>query len=1007
MRVLMMPHLDKVRQETESGIRRVVEAYFRYLPAFGIEMVRRREDADVVVVHAGMSDEPADVAACHGLYWSGDYRASRWEFSANANVINSLRAAKVITVPSNWVAMAMQRDMHRTPLVVPHGIDLQDWGEPGENLGYILWNKNRVGDVCDPHPVSELARRFPEGRFVTTFSDQSQPNIEVTGVLDHDRMRQTVKGAAVYLGTTKETFGIGLLEAMASGVPVLGFRWGAAPDVIVHGETGYLAEPGNNEDLAEGLIYCLKHRETLGANARQAVKALTWEAAAAKVAAAYTIAAQPEPATVSVVIPSFNYAGKVGKAIESVLRQTYAELESIIVVDDGSTDDTEGAVFPWQAKDDRVKYIKQANAGVACACNRGIAGSDSKYVCCLDADDTIEPEFLQACVDALERDRSLGIAYTGLMTISADGHEELSRWPGPWDFDAQLQRRNQVPTCCVFRRSMWEALGGYRQRYAPKGAGAEDAEFWLRCGAHGWGAKQVTDAGLFRYSFKTGRVTGDPNYREVDWTELHPWAGKKSDGLHPFASYAKPAFLSHPVRAYDRPAVSVIIPVGPGHEKLVIDALDSLEAQTFRNWEVIIVFDPLVQRVENGHLLPDKAAFDAYTHARDAIAKAYPFARIHCTDLSNSPKGAGFARNAGASLARASFLLFLDADDWLYPEAIAKMLQAWEQDAAIIYTDYVGKTTLTDPAKLDPELQKRIYSYDPATGAAVIGHRSSDYECERAIRQPEEEGEPYLWCNVTCLIPKLWHDAINGFDESLKTWEDIDYHWRMARAGYCYSRLPEELMVYRFNTGERRQLGLASYRSVVEYIRAKYREVPAMGCGCRGGSKNAGAGQVLSSQAAFAQLGAQEQTKAMDENFIMVRYLHPNKGQHMVVGASTKTRYGYRAGGDSFLVHKDDVNGQPHLYEPIGAAPRAPAPPPAAPMPAPISTFSGKPSEASMAVSLQSLPGVTPEIEAQLKDLGRTSLADVKAMTLNQWMRIKGVGKTKGEAIMAALAELT
>jgi glycosyltransferase involved in cell wall biosynthesis len=205
--------------------------------------------------------------------------------------------------------------------------------------------------------------------------------------------------------------------------------------------------------------------------------------------------------------------------------------------------------------------------------------------------------------------------------------------------------------------------------------------------------------------------------------------------------------------------------------------------------------------------------------------------------------GAGAARNLGAMFARAPFLVFLDADDWLYPECLMTMLQAWNMDEAIIYTDYVGKATVDDPSLLAEDLQKNLYQWDEKTKDAIIGYRAGDYNCKKAQIQPEYDEEkvmPYIWCNVTCLVPKAWHDEIDGFDESMETWEDLDYHWRMAKAGKCYVRVAEELMVYRFNTGKRRQEGLHTYPKIVEYLEDKYKEIDIVGCGCSGNRSRAG-----------------------------------------------------------------------------------------------------------------------------------------------------------------------
>ena len=439
MKVLMLPTLKHFRSE-ESGIKRCVEAWCKYGPQFGIEFVGEGDQYDLKVSHAGTNTEGLDCAHLHGLYWSADYAASSWEWKANANVIEAARQAKVITVPSEWVAETIRRDMRRNPVVVGHGIDAADWIHDRPMGGYVLFNKNRKADVCSPEPIGVLAKAFPAQRFVTTFSPTRKwKNIDEIGVIPHDQMKLLVQGAAVYLSTTKETFGIGTLEAMAAGTPVLGYAHGGNLDLIEHGVNGYLAEPGDEDDLIEGLAYCLKHRSVLGANGQEMVKQYTWEKVMEKLAAVYQEALKDEPSTVAIIIPSYDYADQVGRAIQSAVLQTYIEVKDIVVVDDGSTDDTESVVKEWMEKDARVRYLPQQNQGVAIARNNGIASTDTKYVCCLDADDAIEPGFIERCVRELERDNSLGLVYTKIRHILPDGRTGVSPWPGEWDFDDQLK----------------------------------------------------------------------------------------------------------------------------------------------------------------------------------------------------------------------------------------------------------------------------------------------------------------------------------------------------------------------------------------------------------------------------------------------------------------------------------------------------------------------------------------------------------------------------------------
>jgi glycosyltransferase involved in cell wall biosynthesis len=971
-------------RSTESGIKRVIEAYDKYLPNYGFEIVPEdAETYDLVVSHAG-SYVDCDVLHNHGLYWSAEYDSARWELRINANVVASIRQAKEVIVPSSWVAETFQRDMRFTPHVIPHGIDWEEWEHNYQDEGYIVWNKNRMADVCDPYLVGFLARANKDINFVSTFPprDYEGSNLHVTGVLEHSKMKEVLQKAAIYLSTTKETFGIGVLEAMAAGVPVLGVNWGGNSELVEHGVNGYLAEPGDEDGLLAGIDYCLKYRDTLGKNGKEMVKKYDWESAVERVAKVYSMSRIDIPPTVSVVIPSYNYAHKVEGAIKSAVLQSHPP-EAVIVVDDGSTDDTE-AVVKKLVKDNpsnvEIRYIKQENRGVAHARNAGVASaSHSKYICCLDADDAIDQDFLRTCVESLERDRSLGIAYTGLEWEDGDGNTGISDWPGTFNYDEQLRGRNQIPTCCVFRRVMWDRLGGYKQKYAPGGAGAEDAEFWLRAGAYGFNARKVTELPLFYYSWKTGRVSGDPDYKEVDWRVFHPWA---KDGLHPFASVATPENgYSHLVRSYDKPTISVIIPVSEKHIETVTDALDSLEAQTLRDWEAILVWD-------NGQDFSN-------------LTTAYPYIRVVVGDN----WGAGRARNEGAKLARGSFLLFLDADDWLYPEALEKMLKTWEETGDIAYSDYVGKAFMSYE---DAEtLGDRLLYYDEKKEEAVIRHYAFDYECERAVRQPDTK-DMYIWCLITALVPKIWHNGINGFDEEMPSWEDWDYWIRMAKAGKCFRRIEEPLVVYRFYTGGRREAGLHQHKSLVEYMTRKFIGEQAMPCGCRG-SKSAAPMQRAPHQVFPA--AAQDQTQGVssmqDENMVLCVYMSPNQGQHRVVGHATKKNYGYRGGGETFLVHKADIAAAPHLFrrkeetQPTIVETHAPPPPPA---PSHEVEAETEPVEIQV-LELEQVPGITPQIADALHEMGIHSVDELRMMQVEDLMAVKYVGEKRAELIIQGLTQ--
>jgi hypothetical protein len=312
LRVLMKPSLlDFQNVQSEGGIRRVIEAYTHYLPQFDVKVVDNTATSyDIIAAHAGMAGGDTDVSHLHGLYWTATYQASDAEYKTNARVIDSLRKAKQVTVPSRWVAHNIARDMRFMPHVVPHGIDWSAWQHGEEDQGFVLYNKNRIGDVCHPDQMQALAVKFPEIQFVSTFSVpgvDTPSNIKVTGLLPHGSMKRVVQRCGVYLSVTPETFGVGTLEAMAAGKPVLGWRYKGNLDLIQHGINGYLAEPDDMDDLAEGLWYVLENAQVLGDNGREITKGFTWEKAVEQVADIYRLAAVDEYADRPMFIDSQEY----------------------------------------------------------------------------------------------------------------------------------------------------------------------------------------------------------------------------------------------------------------------------------------------------------------------------------------------------------------------------------------------------------------------------------------------------------------------------------------------------------------------------------------------------------------------------------------------------------------------------------------------------------------------------------------------------------------------------
>lgn len=775
MRVFIDPTYTGV-DRADGGIRRVSEAMVKYLPDYGWQVTADPDGADLIVNHgAALTERPGVpmIAACHGLMWSS-YGFGDWGDKVNKAVIETLVRANAITAPSKWVAQAISRGMLAKPTVVYHGVDADDWQHDQPNLGYVLWNKARVDEVSDPEDMHRVADFLPQVPFLSTFGDRAS-NVMILGTVPYEEMRPIVQRAGVYLATARETFGIGTLEALAAGVPVAGWRYGGQEEIVIEGETGYLADYGDYEGLAQAIIRCLQDRDRLSRNCVQDARARWgWQDKIAQYAALFTQVVEayttPRPA-VSVIITTHNLARYLEDAIGSVVTQTMKDWECI-VVDDASTDDPHSVVKKhW---DDRFSYRRTPeNLKLSGARNYGFSHARGRYILFFDADDLLAPNALDTLATALDQHTDIHIAYGHLDTFNGDNPERTrGGWPGErFNWQGQIAHLNQLPYAAMMRREVLERSGGYRTRDWR----AEDASLWTRLTSLGFRAEKVTEDPTLIYRFRSDSK-GTLERREHadidgDWTAWYPWrlAGTAEDGeqairerrypnpqIVPFAAQGTPPrpLRCWPVHHHQHPAISVIIPVGPGHAEYLIDALDSVQAQTMPLWECIVVNDT----------------------GMPLDATGSPWARV----IDGGGLGAGAARNRGLVAARAPLTVFLDADDILIPNALESMLQAYlDSDGRYIYGDWVH---LEDETRMD---------------GPGIYHETPDYD-------------PILWLDgmyvaVTCLIPTADLRAVGGFDEKLPAWEDWDLMIKLTIAGVCGQRLAQPTLVYRRATGKRRQ----------------------------------------------------------------------------------------------------------------------------------------------------------------------------------------------------------
>lgn len=234
-------------------------------------------------------------------------------------------------------------------------------------------------------------------------------------------------------------------------------------------------------------------------------------------------------APITVVIPSYNYAQFVGDAVDSVLSQT-VQPEAIIVVNDGSTDNTLEALERYRYYNNITIFTKP-NAGLAAARNSGFELAATEFVLPLDADDMIAPTYIEKVFPLVVNNPKVGAAFARAKLFGPAAPEKNS-WPldQPINYE-EWPWRNQATYCSIMRKAAWQDCGGYDTRMTWGGIqGYADWELWIDLVEHGWLVEKCYET-LFLYR-KHGRSmisssAGIHNHLLGIIQSLHPQVYKK------------------------------------------------------------------------------------------------------------------------------------------------------------------------------------------------------------------------------------------------------------------------------------------------------------------------------------------------------------------------------------------------------------------------------------------------------------------------------------------------
>jgi glycosyltransferase involved in cell wall biosynthesis len=173
---------------------------------------------------------------------------------------------------------------------------------------------------------------------------------------------------------------------------------------------------------------------------------------------------------VSIVVPCHNYARFLPEAVQSALRQDYADVE-VIVIDDGSTDDSLAVASRYEG---RARVLTQPNQGLAATCNRGAREAAGATLMFLSADDRLEPTYVSELSAALERSPEASFAYCSARLFGAQSGVAPAR---PFSAFSLIRGRNYINGSALTRRAAYLAADGYPEDLGE--SGFDDWDFWL------------------------------------------------------------------------------------------------------------------------------------------------------------------------------------------------------------------------------------------------------------------------------------------------------------------------------------------------------------------------------------------------------------------------------------------------------------------------------------------------------------------------------------------------
>jgi glycosyltransferase involved in cell wall biosynthesis len=467
------------------------------------------------------------------------------------------------------------------------------------------------------------------------------------------------------------------------------------------------------------------------------------------------------PPTVSVIIPTYNRARFIGQAVASSLGQTYDDLE-VIVVDDGSTDETPGIIGTFS--DLRLRYVRlDKNGGRSRARNKALSLARGRYITFLDSDDYHLPYKTKLQVDYLESKKAVGMVYTAAACVDDDGQSLHYFYRAPlsgriYNEIAFFKPLTIILPTVMLRREVLDDVGLFDESMER----FEDTDLWRRI------AKKFTVAAIDEVTCHIRTHAGnriealDPRgichavdyyvakvLRDDDVNPLILGAGARrlyelyGDALATVpGAGAKSDELKRKSRLYFEPMVSIVMPVYNGANYLQT-AIDSALAQTYRNIEIVVVNDG---SNDGG--------------ATERIVLSYGD-RIRYVSKPNG--GCASALNRAVQESKGDYISWLSHDDLYTPDKIeqqiAFLVQQPDPSRCVVYGDYSVFSGPRPPSGLAPYAMPQVR---PENFRYFLTTQNILHGC-------------------TLLIPKAAFERHGLFDEKIQTVLDFDLWFRLAK----------------------------------------------------------------------------------------------------------------------------------------------------------------------------------------------------------------------------------